>query len=195
MGGDLRVPNAAASKNRYLSSNAGTDIETIATEVPLVCDDELLDIGGSCNDSSGSSRSSISESAPGSPREVASASAGPKAKRVAALGSSESSVSSSCSSPRSLDAQSAPGQEGVSSKAPAAVAKTRRSAEAAQLVKEVLPEEDSELQAEVRQLLKQYRIENDRAVPEAGRPKDSCGPELSSQSAWIHPEQPSAQKA
>jgi len=50
--------------------------------------------------------------------------------------------------------------------------------------------DDSHLQAEVKQLLLQYKLDNECASPEEGTAqprlqKESVGPELSSKSAWI----------
>merc|ERR1712178_427733 len=91
-------------------------------------------------------------------------------------------------------ASGAPWMEGIT-------ASDWRGKHALKAASEATTDADSEdLQAEVRQLLLQYKLDNERARPEAGmsqapQPKESNGPELSSQSAWIQPEKAAVQQA
>jgi len=128
----------------------------------------------------------------------------------------DSSTESDCSTPRSADSESLPWQEGprssVASSASGApwqekITPTTKTTHASNVFsrppeKRRAPDDGEkslgdtqDLKAEVRQMLQQYSGgDNIGDGPEAGlmrrrHSKDSSGPELSSKSAWIHPDQ------
>jgi hypothetical protein len=217
---------SSSDEKAQLPSDAATDGESQTTEVPLVCEDELLRIGAtddaaasSESDSESESESSASSSASSSLCSHSSASSAPapqqaaaapasdtnpkpaplvtqvcnQPQREASLLSTESSAGSACSSPHSVDTESMPWQEGPRSTATSCTAGTP--AAWAQMASE-----DGDLQAEVRQLLLQYKLDNEKARPEAGASQAqqlilASGPELSSRSAWIDAGKPAAQQA
>lgn len=122
-----------------------------------------------------------------------------KPKPEASLVSTESSAGSGCSTPRSIDTESMPWQEchrsSAASSSSGAPGAWRMPVQDTKSLGQ-----DGELEAEVRQLLLQYKLDNERARPEVGlsqvrQPKESSGPELSSKSAWIQPDKPAAQQA
>jgi hypothetical protein len=143
---------------------------------------------------------------------------GLKPNAGAALVCTESSTASRCSTPRSVDTESMPWQEvprsssaSSASGAPCSSASGApwmegitssdwRGKHALKAASEATTDADSEdLQAEVRQLLLQYKLDNERVRPEAGctqhrQTKEACGPELSCRSAWIHPDKRVAQQ-
>jgi len=177
-----------ASKRFHAPSAHSTDAGSRITEVPLVVDDELLGIV--YDDSSSESDNSSSRTPSRTARSVS------PAPGDASLGSTESSA---CSTPRSdnmepLTWQDAPSQRAGSSAASSTSGAATHPWRSAHAKKSTAVETlDGDLEAEVRELMMQYKIEKDRARPEDSKsqtrlPKEACGPELSSKSAWIHPD-------
>jgi hypothetical protein len=199
---------SGAKQQGSVPCDAATDSESRASEIPLVCEDELLDVEAGEISSSESDSLSPRSLTPRSltPRDLTeiAASYEPaaislKSRPVASLVSTESS-GSGCSTPRSLDTGSTPSmpsrQEGPrssSASSASGAAWAPRPYVAPGKVDEVSLEVDADLQAEVRQLLLQYQLDHKSARPEVGllqtrKPKEACGPELSSMSAWVHPD-------
>lgn len=198
-----------------------TDCASRATETASVCDDEPeFEV---CNNSD-SERESDDDSCVPTIGSQSCASRGPvpvsnhqalKPKSANSLVGTESSTGSNCSTPRSLDTESVPWQEGPHSSSASSASGAPRpwvegTTSSAWASNHVVPAgegaeadaESDDLQAEVRQLLLQYKLDKldkERARPEVGsaqqrQPKESCGPELSCKSAWIHPDKLAAQE-
>jgi len=203
---DQRWPSNAKSCDAWSEA-------TLATELPLVCDDELLDICDDASSSAGSEASSSQASLPTvrslTPRSSTphDPTAGSSRDALVAKAAEESDASSDCSTPRSQDTECMPWQEAPrcssdasSSSVPVVESMAKNYANTAQSKHgDALDAESDDLQAEVRHLLMQYKIETGFiARSEADGPrqaKEAPGPELSSKSAWIQADLLAAPKA
>lgn len=176
-------------------SDVATDGDS-QVEVQLACDDELLDIEAGDASSSASynppRRSRSSSPAASARQEAAQVVRGAKPKAATSVVSTESSAGSCCSTPRSVDTESMPWQEGPRSSSASSSSGAGATRANAALKQDSLLD-DGDLQAEVQELLLQYKLDNERSRPEEGsvqsrKPKMTNGPELSSKSAWIRPD-------